>query len=190
MLSIELAGGYAAAQSLVARLELVANAVSLGGVESLAVHAASVWEGSLSIAQIEAAGCPLHWYGSLSASSTRRIWRATSSRRWQAERAAPALAARWQRGVTADQAKQLFILIRFAEIVIHADLTRVAPMLVGQSRGDRDDRQLGETLVGTDVARQIKAVHAWHLDIGEDHVRNRFEQALQRIDAVLAVTTR
>ena len=56
VLSIELAGGYAAAQSLVARLELVANAVSLGGVESLAVHAASVWEGSLSIAQIEAAG--------------------------------------------------------------------------------------------------------------------------------------
>lgn len=56
VLSIELAGGYEAAKSLVERLQLVTNAVSLGGVESLAVHAASVWEGSLSIAQIEAAG--------------------------------------------------------------------------------------------------------------------------------------
>ncbi|MCP5308286.1 MAG: aminotransferase class I/II-fold pyridoxal phosphate-dependent enzyme [Zoogloeaceae bacterium] len=56
VLSIELAGGYDAAKSLVGRLQLVANAVSLGGVETLAVHAASVWEGSLSIAQIEAAG--------------------------------------------------------------------------------------------------------------------------------------
>lgn len=56
VLSIELAGGYDAAKSLVERLQLVANAVSLGGVETLAVHAASVWEGSLSIAQIEVAG--------------------------------------------------------------------------------------------------------------------------------------
>ncbi|GAB4170086.1 MAG: cystathionine gamma-synthase [Rhodocyclaceae bacterium] len=56
VLSFELAGGYAAAQRLTGSLELAANAVSLGGVETLAVHAASVWEGSLSPREIEAAG--------------------------------------------------------------------------------------------------------------------------------------
>ena len=56
MLSFELAGGYRAAQRFVAALQLAAQAVSLGGVETLAVHAASVWEGSLTPEQIEQAG--------------------------------------------------------------------------------------------------------------------------------------
>ena len=56
VLSVELKGGYVAAQRLVAALKLAANAVSLGGVETLAVHAASVWEGSLTPEQIARAG--------------------------------------------------------------------------------------------------------------------------------------
>ncbi len=56
VLSFEVAAGYAAAQRCVQRLKLAANAVSLGGVETLAVHAASVWEGSLTPEQIAAAG--------------------------------------------------------------------------------------------------------------------------------------
>lgn len=56
VLSFELKAGYEAAQRLVSSLELASNAVSLGGVETLAVHAASVWEGSLSPEQIERAG--------------------------------------------------------------------------------------------------------------------------------------
>ncbi len=56
VLSFEPAGGYAAAQRLVASLELAANAVSLGSVETLAVHAASVWEGSLDAQRIAEAG--------------------------------------------------------------------------------------------------------------------------------------
>ncbi len=56
VLSVELKGGYPAAQRLVAGLRLAANAVSLGGVETLAVHAASVWEGSLTPEQIARAG--------------------------------------------------------------------------------------------------------------------------------------
>lgn len=56
VLSVTLKGGYAAAQRLVAGLKLAANAVSLGGVETLAVHAASVWEGSLTPEQIARAG--------------------------------------------------------------------------------------------------------------------------------------
>lgn len=56
LLSFELAGGYRAAQRFVAALQLATQAVSLGGVETLAVHAASVWEGSLTPQQIEQAG--------------------------------------------------------------------------------------------------------------------------------------
>lgn len=59
MLSIKLAEGYAAGKQLVAGLRLAANAVSLGGVETLAIHAASVWEGSLRPAQINAAAGPV-----------------------------------------------------------------------------------------------------------------------------------
>ena len=56
VLSFELAGGYRAAQRFITGLQLATQAVSLGGVETLAVHAASVWEGSLTPEQIEQAG--------------------------------------------------------------------------------------------------------------------------------------
>lgn len=56
VLSLELKGGFEAAKRFVGRLKLAANAVSLGGVESLAVHAASMWEGSLTPEQIAQAG--------------------------------------------------------------------------------------------------------------------------------------
>ncbi|MFM2070447.1 MAG: methionine gamma-lyase [Actinomycetota bacterium] len=47
LMAVEIAGGYAAAERFVARLRLFTHAVSLGGVESLAVHAAAMWAGSL-----------------------------------------------------------------------------------------------------------------------------------------------
>jgi cystathionine beta-lyase/cystathionine gamma-synthase len=47
VMSFAVDGGYAAAQSVMARLQLVRQAVSLGGFESLAVHAAAMWEGTL-----------------------------------------------------------------------------------------------------------------------------------------------
>ena len=60
VLSIEFAGGieqgYLAAQRFVAALKLARNAVSLGGVETLAVHAASMWEASLTPDAMQAAG--------------------------------------------------------------------------------------------------------------------------------------
>src|SRR5574340_145512 len=56
VLSVEVKGGYGAAQRFVSSLRLATNAVSLGGVETLAVHAASVWEGTLTPEQIEQAG--------------------------------------------------------------------------------------------------------------------------------------
>ncbi|MBI4757261.1 MAG: aminotransferase class I/II-fold pyridoxal phosphate-dependent enzyme [Betaproteobacteria bacterium] len=56
VLAFEPKGGHRAAQQCVSRLQLAANAVSLGGVETLAVHVGSVWEGSLVPEQIEQAG--------------------------------------------------------------------------------------------------------------------------------------
>ncbi len=48
VLAIRVAGGYREAERFMSRLRLFAQAVSLGGVESLAVHAAAMWAGSLS----------------------------------------------------------------------------------------------------------------------------------------------
>lgn len=56
VLSIQVRGGYAATAEFVSRLRLFTHAVSLGGVESLAVHAAAMWAGTLDEAQMRAAG--------------------------------------------------------------------------------------------------------------------------------------
>jgi len=55
LLAVEIDGGYGAAQRFVARLRLFTHAVSLGGVESLAVHAAAMWAGTLDEDQMRAA---------------------------------------------------------------------------------------------------------------------------------------
>jgi methionine-gamma-lyase len=60
VLSIEFPGGaqtgYAAAKRFAASLKLARHAVSLGGVETLVVHAASMWEASLSPERMQEAG--------------------------------------------------------------------------------------------------------------------------------------
>jgi methionine-gamma-lyase len=60
VLSVEFAGGaedgYHAAKRFVAALKLARHAVSLGGVETLVVHAASMWEASLTPERMQAAG--------------------------------------------------------------------------------------------------------------------------------------
>ncbi len=49
-------GGYAATQRFVTALELATQAVSLGGVETLAVHTASMWASSMTEADMKVAG--------------------------------------------------------------------------------------------------------------------------------------
>ncbi|WP_276808214.1 trans-sulfuration enzyme family protein [Castellaniella defragrans] len=49
-------GGYAATQRFVTGLKLATQAVSLGGVETLAVHTASMWASSMTEADMQAAG--------------------------------------------------------------------------------------------------------------------------------------
>lgn len=55
-LSFQVAGGYRETECFMAGLRLVRQAVSLGGFESLAVHAAAMWAGTLSDEQVRASG--------------------------------------------------------------------------------------------------------------------------------------
>lgn len=56
VLSFAVKGGYAATQRFIAALKLPTQAVSLGGYESLVVHAAAMWEGTLGEAGLIEAG--------------------------------------------------------------------------------------------------------------------------------------
>ncbi len=51
-------GGYDATSRFVSALRVPTQAVSLGGVDSLAVHTAAMWAGTMSEAQMKAAGIP------------------------------------------------------------------------------------------------------------------------------------
>ena len=56
MLSVELRGGYAAAETLISSLRLAARAASLGGFETLVVHPAAMWGLQLSPEQRRVTG--------------------------------------------------------------------------------------------------------------------------------------
>jgi methionine-gamma-lyase len=56
VLSVELKGGFDAARRTIERLELFQLSASLGSVESLAVHPASMWRAVLTDQELAAAG--------------------------------------------------------------------------------------------------------------------------------------
>jgi cystathionine beta-lyase/cystathionine gamma-synthase len=56
VLSMVLLGGASAAEAFMQRTRLFAHAVSLGGIEALAMHAATTWSGTLTSEQTRAAG--------------------------------------------------------------------------------------------------------------------------------------
>ncbi len=56
VVAYSLRGGFDATQRFVSALQLATQAVSLGGVETLAVHTASMWASSMSEAEMRAAG--------------------------------------------------------------------------------------------------------------------------------------
>lgn len=56
VIAFSVKGGYDITRDFVAALQLATQAVSLGGVETLAVHAAAMWSGNMSEAQMLAAG--------------------------------------------------------------------------------------------------------------------------------------
>ena len=59
VLAVEFTGGFAAADAFLGQLRYARRSASLGGVESLAVHPASMWRGMLSDDQIASSGVPL-----------------------------------------------------------------------------------------------------------------------------------
>jgi len=59
VLALELAGGFQAADAFVGQLRYARRSASLGGVESLAVHPASMWRGMLTEEQLVASGLPM-----------------------------------------------------------------------------------------------------------------------------------
>jgi cystathionine beta-lyase/cystathionine gamma-synthase len=58
VIAFALRAGYEATSRFVASLELATQAVSLGGVETLIVHTAAMWSGTMNAAQMAAAGIP------------------------------------------------------------------------------------------------------------------------------------
>ena len=54
-------GGYETTSRFVSALEVPTQAVSLGGVDSLAVHTAAMWAGTMNEAQMQAAGIPANF---------------------------------------------------------------------------------------------------------------------------------
>jgi cystathionine beta-lyase/cystathionine gamma-synthase len=56
VMNVMLRGGYDAASRFVQALKLPRQAVSLGGVESLVVHAAAMWAGTMNDEQMRVAG--------------------------------------------------------------------------------------------------------------------------------------
>jgi cystathionine beta-lyase/methionine-gamma-lyase len=56
VIAFSIKGGYQATSRFVAALKLATHAVSLGGVETLIVHTAAMWSGTMTEAQMQAAG--------------------------------------------------------------------------------------------------------------------------------------
>jgi methionine-gamma-lyase len=58
VIAFAIKGGYEETQRFVSALKLPPNAVSLGGVDSLVVHTAAMWEGVMTEEQMRTAGIP------------------------------------------------------------------------------------------------------------------------------------
>jgi cystathionine beta-lyase/methionine-gamma-lyase len=56
VIAFSIKGDFAATSRFVSSLRLATHAVSLGGVETLAVHTAAMWAGTMTESQMEAAG--------------------------------------------------------------------------------------------------------------------------------------
>jgi methionine-gamma-lyase len=61
VIAFAIKGGYEETQRFVSALKLPPNAVSLGGVDSLVVHTAAMWEGVMTEEQMRTAGIPANF---------------------------------------------------------------------------------------------------------------------------------
>ena len=70
--------------------------------------------------------------------------------------------------------------------MVGTKLHGVVTVLLGNTRGNHDHRQVLQTLGSTDAAQQIKTVHARHFNIGQHHAGQFFAlQLVQRLQAIV-----
>src|SRR4249919_1001785 len=82
-------------------------------------------------------------------------------------------------------AEQFVLLVRLAEVALHADVERALAMLLAGTRGDHDDRHVAQALVGLHRGREFVTVHARHFDVEQHQVGHALVELFERIDAVL-----
>src|SRR4249919_1571645 len=82
-------------------------------------------------------------------------------------------------------AQQFVLLVRLAEVTLHADVERALAMLLAGTRGDHDDRHVAQARVGLHGGREFVTVHARHFDVEQHQVGHALVQLFERIDAVL-----
>ena len=68
--------------------------------------------------------------------------------------------------------------------MVNAQFLGMLAVLLGNSRGDHDDGQIAQAHVPADVARQIKAVHARHLNVRQHHCGPLFLKPLKRLQTI------
>ena len=83
-----------------------------------------------------------------------------------------------------DQAEQFLVGVRLSKIVVDTQFDRVVTVLLGNARSDHDDGKIAQRGIGTDIARQVEAVHARHLDVRQHHRGTLFLQAFKRLQTV------
>ena len=87
--------------------------------------------------------------------------------------------------VAGDVLQQLGLRVRLAEEHVHAEFRGLAAVLVRGARRDHDDRHVARARIAAQVARQVEAVHARHLDVDQHHVGQRVLHLRERIQPVL-----
>src|SRR6185312_8890562 len=82
----------------------------------------------------------------------------------------------------AQTAQQLFFLVGLAEIQLDAKLGGAIAVFLRGARGNHDDGNVGEIVVGLDRLGELEPVHARHFDIEQNHVGRAFAQQLQCVE--------
>ena len=68
---------------------------------------------------------------------------------------------------------------------VDAQFGGVLAVLFRRARGDHDNRQAIDAIVGTHILGEIKAIHARHFHVGDHHIRQLIAYLLQRFNAIL-----
>src|SRR5437660_12729385 len=82
-------------------------------------------------------------------------------------------------GERLDQLDEARLVDRLGHVVLHAQLAREVHVLGAGARGEPDHRQVTRARLAVEVADQLVAVEAWHLQIRDDDVDRLLRELLQ-----------